>query len=100
MVTFEVEKGFSYLFTEEMCHRHPEGMIVENGMFSLMKDDVLDRVIQADDPVNGPYTKLGPPLKPIFDHHCEVRRPLASYLSACASRPRWSVRSYLVMPDA
>ena len=41
MVTFEVEKGFSYLLTGEMCHRHPEGMIVENGMFSLMKDDIF-----------------------------------------------------------
>ena len=30
MVKFEVERGFSYLFTEETCHRHPEGMLVEN----------------------------------------------------------------------
>jgi hypothetical protein len=28
-------------------------------------------VRRADDPLRGPYTKLGPPSQPIFEHHCE-----------------------------
>jgi hypothetical protein len=54
---------------------NPSPLILENGTVIIAYTDAAGgeqiALAKADDPVAGPYIKLGAPSVPIFEHHCE-----------------------------
>lgn len=54
---------------------NPSPLVLENGTVIVAYTDAANgeqiALAKADDPTVGPYSKLGPPNVPIFEHHCE-----------------------------
>ena len=69
---------------------NPSPLVLPNGTVILVYCDDADGehicLAKADDAVKGPYTKLGPPSVPLFDHHCEdpyIYKGRAGYHIVC-----------------
>lgn len=60
---------------EKQSNVNPSPLILDNGTVIVAYTDAANGeqigLARTDNPTTGPYTKLGPPGKPIFDHHCE-----------------------------
>ena len=57
---------------------NPSPLVLDNGTIIIVYTDAANGeqigLARTDHPLTGPYTKLGEPGKPIFEHHCEGAR--------------------------